>query len=84
MWSMSHTIPIEEAASKLEKLVNELSPGDEIVLTRGSHPVARLVSTGGGNMAMKRRVPGACKGMITINGDLNDDSEVHEMFKEYM
>ena len=36
-------IPIREASSRLSELIDQLQPGEEIGLTRGSDTVARLV-----------------------------------------
>ena len=37
------TIPIKEASSRLSELIDQLQPGEEIELTRGSETIARLV-----------------------------------------
>ena len=37
------TIPIGEAGSRLSELIDQLQPGEEVELTRGSNTVARLV-----------------------------------------
>jgi antitoxin (DNA-binding transcriptional repressor) of toxin-antitoxin stability system len=37
------TVTIEEAQAKLPELIEQLGIGDEIVITRGAHPVAKLV-----------------------------------------
>jgi hypothetical protein len=83
--SMSHTIPIEEAAGKLKELVRDLAPGDEIVLTDADKPIARLKPEPKGEMASLGRVmPGAGIGMIEIVGDIEDNSDLLDMFKEYL
>lgn len=85
MKSMSHTIPIEEAATKLKELVRDLAPGDEIVLTDADKPIARLKPEPAAEVsASSRAVPGAGIGMIEIVGDIEDNSEILEMFKEYL
>ena len=83
---MSQIIPIEEAASRLLELVRDLAPGDEILLMDQHKIIASIQHKPSGEAidSQGRRVPGAGKGMIEIVGDLNDDTEVHEMFKEYM
>jgi len=74
---MSYTLTIAEAAARLEELVSELQPGDEITLTSREKPVAKIVS----ESPPVRRRAGACKGMLTIVRE--DDSHLEE-FKEYM
>jgi prevent-host-death family protein len=71
------TMPIEQAQGHLAEIVERLSPGEEIVLTRNNLPVARLV----GEMKPPRPGPGLGKGMITI---LADDDEHLKDFAEYM
>ena len=76
---MSQTIPLEQASAGLTDLVRALSPGDEIILTDGDRVAARIVAPI--DDAPKRRVPGRCKGMLTI---ISDDDEHLEDFKDYM
>jgi prevent-host-death family protein len=74
---MPSTVTLEEAKAHLEELVEQLLPGDEIVITHENRPVARLVPT-----AEDKPRPrfGSCKGMLTI---VSDDEHL-EHFKEYM
>lgn len=37
------SVSIEEARAKLSELIHELHPGDEVVITEGEQPVARLL-----------------------------------------
>lgn len=39
-----HTATMEEVQSHLPELLDKLTPGDEVVITRGGRPVARLTS----------------------------------------
>ena len=75
---MSHTIPIEQAGANLTQLVEMLKPGDEIVLTNQSGPVARILSS---KATRIHRRPGVCKGMLTI---VEEDDEHLKDFAEYM
>jgi antitoxin (DNA-binding transcriptional repressor) of toxin-antitoxin stability system len=75
---MSHTVPIEQAATQLAELVGMLRPGDEIVLTKQDRPVARIVPS---KTASSRRQAGNCKGMLIIR---QEDREHLEDFQEYM
>ncbi len=36
------TIPIEEAQNHLAEIIDRLTPGEEVVITRGSRPAAKL------------------------------------------
>jgi antitoxin (DNA-binding transcriptional repressor) of toxin-antitoxin stability system len=76
---MSATITVEEAQAKLPELIGRLSPGEEIVLTQDEQPVAKLV--GQWPSERKPRVPGNCKGMITLA--VEDDEHLKD-FEDYM
>ncbi|MFP5379616.1 MAG: type II toxin-antitoxin system Phd/YefM family antitoxin, partial [Vicinamibacteria bacterium] len=54
---MSDAIPISEAKTRLSELVRRVEAGEEIVLRRGSRPVARLVP----ERAPTLRSPGALR-----------------------
>ena len=76
---MSITITLDEAQAKLNDLVHQLAPGDEIIITENQQAVAKLTSE-----PAKERLPrkaGNCIGMIEI---IADDDEHLEGFKEYM
>ena len=63
------TIPIKEASSRLSELIDQLQPGEEIELTRGSETIARLVK----NSTQKNtRQFGLGKGKLTILADDNE------------
>ncbi|MDA1017481.1 MAG: type II toxin-antitoxin system Phd/YefM family antitoxin [Planctomycetota bacterium] len=72
------TIPMSEASSRLDDLVDQLAPGEEIELTRGNDTVARLVKNG--SQKQTRRF-GLGKGKLTI---VADDDEHLEHFQDYM
>ena len=72
------TIPIGEASARLSELIDQLQPGEEIGLTRGSDTVARIVK----NSTQKQtRHFGLGKGRLTI---LADDDEHLEYFQDYL
>jgi antitoxin (DNA-binding transcriptional repressor) of toxin-antitoxin stability system len=73
-----NTISLEEAQANLTELVENLAPGEEIMITRGQQAVAKLVGQGG--PVRKPRQPGGCKGMITL---LVEDNEHLKDFAEY-
>jgi antitoxin (DNA-binding transcriptional repressor) of toxin-antitoxin stability system len=76
---MSATITVEEAQARLREIITQLSPGEEVVITDNHKPVAKLV----GEQFPQRtpRVPGNCKGMITL---AVEDEEHLRDFAEYM
>ena len=73
------TITVEEAQAKLSQLLHELAPGEEILITDGQRPLAKLV--GQGVVTRKPRQPGSGKGKLII---LEEDDEHLKDFEEYM
>ena len=73
------TVTIEEAQAKLRELIDELAPGEEVIITRNQQPVAKLV--GQQRPMRKPRQPGSAKGKLVI---LTEDDAHLEDFKEYM
>ena len=71
------TIPLEQAMGHLSEIIEKLSPGEEVVITRGDQPVARLISA----KNALRPPPGLGKGMITV---LSEDDDHLKQFAEYM
>jgi antitoxin (DNA-binding transcriptional repressor) of toxin-antitoxin stability system len=67
------SITLEEAQTGLAKLIHGLAPGDEILITENSRPIAKLVAS---NLGRPRPVPGRCKGMLTIVTE--DDEHLDE------
>ena len=57
------TVTIHQAKTNLSKLIERASQGEEIIIARGSKPVAKLVPVG----AIKgKRQPGSLKGKLEI------------------
>ena len=57
------TVTIHQAKTNLSKLIERASQGEEIIIARGSNPVAKLVPFG----AVKgKRQPGSMKGKLEI------------------
>lgn len=77
---MPANITVEEAQVRLKELIEELSPGEEIVLTANLRPVARLV--GENSARPSRPAPGLGKGSILFMAP--DFDEPLDEFKEYM
>jgi prevent-host-death family protein len=61
-----HRVDVEEAKASLDQLLAEAQRGEEIVLTKDNHPVARLVSF---DEARRRPVFGSARGRIRIGAD---------------
>jgi antitoxin (DNA-binding transcriptional repressor) of toxin-antitoxin stability system len=76
---MSVAITLEEAQTRLPELIGKLAPGEEILITQDQQAVARLV--GERPAERKPRVPGNCKGLITL---LVEDDEHLRDFGESM
>ena len=72
------TITLEEAQSHLVEIIEKLAPGEEVVITRGNAPVARLSGT---PVEEPRPIPGRGRGMLTI---LAEDDEHLKDFAGYM
>ena len=72
------TLTIQEAQSQLSDLIQQLKPGDEIVITENNRPVARLIAAS----AQPQRKLGTLKGTVTYMAD-DFDAPLDE-FKEYM
>jgi antitoxin (DNA-binding transcriptional repressor) of toxin-antitoxin stability system len=73
------TVTLQEAQAHLPELIEQLQPGESLLITRNQTPVARL--TAEGPSRRKPRQPGNCKGMLTI---VADDEEHLKDFAEYM
>ena len=76
---MQTTMEVENMQMTLPELLDHLTPGDEVILTRNHQTVAKLVSEP--TKKQQPRQPGNCKGMITL---LVEDDEHLEGFAEYM
>jgi antitoxin (DNA-binding transcriptional repressor) of toxin-antitoxin stability system len=74
------TVTIEEAQARLPNLIEQLSPGEEILITRDHKPVARLIAAG----SCDRPKPqlGTLKG--TVRYIAPDFDAPLEDFKDYM
>jgi antitoxin (DNA-binding transcriptional repressor) of toxin-antitoxin stability system len=77
---MSATITVEEAQAKLKELIDQLAPGEELVLTHNQQPVAKLIATPGPHR--KPRQPGTLRGTVLYMAP--DFNAPLEDFKEYM
>jgi prevent-host-death family protein len=72
------TVTIEEAQARLSELIEHLSPGEEVIITRNARPVARLISQASGK---PQPVFGRGTGKLVA---IVEDEEHLEAFKDYM
>jgi prevent-host-death family protein len=63
-------VTVEQATARMDELLERASAGEEIVMVRSGHPVARLVPYTPAPSAAPR-VPGRCAGQIVGIGDFN-------------
>ena len=69
-------LTIHEAKTNLSKLIEKARKGEEIVISRGSEPVARLV----GLAAKKgRRQPGSLKGKLRVDKEFFESLPATEL-----
>lgn len=73
------TMSLEEAQTRLPDIINKLIPGEEVVITRNSQPVARLI--GEKPPVRQPRKPGDARGKLVIHSE--DEEHLHD-FKDYM
>jgi prevent-host-death family protein len=55
------SVTIQEARNRLDELIDQLTPGDEVIITRDAKPVARLTAP---NDVNKSRRLGTLKGTV--------------------
>lgn len=72
------TITIEEAQARLPQLIDQLAPGEELVITRDSRPIAQIV---GLPAETPRPVPGRGRGKLII---ISEDDDHLKDFEDYM
>lgn len=59
-------VTIHKAKTNLSRLIEKASAGEEIIIARGSKPVARLVPIG---EVKGKRQPGVLKGKLVVGTD---------------
>jgi antitoxin (DNA-binding transcriptional repressor) of toxin-antitoxin stability system len=62
---------IGEAKTQLSRLVHQVEEGEDVVLRRGSKPVARLIAIRAGEGPIKRK-PGSMRGRVRVPDDFDD------------
>jgi prevent-host-death family protein len=76
------TVSVNDAQSRLMELIQQVSSGEEIVLTENDQPVARLVAPVTPDTPPKSRQLGTMKGTILYMAP--DFDAPLDDFKEYM
>lgn len=59
-------VTIHQAKTNLSRLIKKASDGEEIIIARGSKPVARLVAVG---EVKGKRQPGSLKGRLIVGSE---------------
>lgn len=73
------TVTLADAQSRLDDLIHNLAPGEEVVITENDRPVARLVAA---PASERPRKLGTLKGTVLYMAP--DFDEPLEDFKDYM
>jgi antitoxin (DNA-binding transcriptional repressor) of toxin-antitoxin stability system len=76
------TVSIEEAQARLPELIEHLAAGEQLVITRDTKPIARLLVEAPMAAAPQRPCPGFLKGWITYMAP-DFDAPLEDM-REYM
>jgi prevent-host-death family protein len=72
------TVTIHQAKTNLSKLIERAADGEEIIIARGSKPVARLVPLG----AVKgKRKPGSWKGRFVLGPEFFEPLSEDELLR---
>ena len=72
---MMHTYGIAEAKAKFTSIIEMVSMGEAVSITKNGKPVARLVPE-----KTKERELGQCVGMLTSKGPLKDSNDTFAEF----
>lgn len=66
------SVDIHEAKTQLARLIQQVSDGDEIVITRAGKPIARLVACAEPSVP---RTPGCWRGQVQMADDFDETPE---------
>jgi prevent-host-death family protein len=69
-------VTIHEAKTNLSRLIEQACEGEEIIISRGSEPVARLVALAD---AKGRRRPGSLKGKLHVGKEFFERLPAEEL-----
>ena len=62
----TRVVTVHEAKTNLSRLIRKASAGEEIIISRGSQPVARLVAL---REPKGQRRPGALRGQLVVGDE---------------
>ena len=69
-------VTIHQAKTHLSRLIQRASGGEEVIIARGSKPVARLVPIG---EVKGKRQPGSLKGKLVVGHEFFEPLPVDEL-----
>lgn len=72
----TRVVTIHEAKTNLSRLLQKAAKGEEVIIARGSKPVARLVPVG---EVEGRRRPGSLKGTLSVGPDFFEPLPADEL-----
>ena len=67
---MLETMTVQEAQENLAKVIADLTPGSEIVITKNARPIAKIISTS--EKIRQPRRPGSAKGKLIILAEADE------------
>ncbi|HXP82521.1 MAG TPA: type II toxin-antitoxin system Phd/YefM family antitoxin [Verrucomicrobiae bacterium] len=70
------TVTIHQAKTNLSKLIERAAEGEEIIIARGSKPVARLIPVG---PVRGKRQPGSWKGRFVLGPEFFEPMSESEL-----
>jgi prevent-host-death family protein len=66
----SSIVTIHQAKTNLSRLIKKAASGEDVIISRGSKPVARLVAIG---EVKGKRVPGCLKGRLVVGPEFFEE-----------
>ena len=69
-------VTIHQAKTNLSRLIEKASEGEEVIIARGSKPVARLVPVG---EVKGKRQPGSLKGKLCVGPEFFEPLPISEL-----
>jgi prevent-host-death family protein len=72
-------VNIHEAETHFSRLLERVAMGEEVIISKGGKPVAKLVPV---DALPKKRLLGSAKGKFTVPDDFNDPlpKEIEDLF----